>query len=142
MIVPGSIGTTSITNSLFGSSNDVSCVISPLYVPRVSSFYISALSLFKQGYRGPGMEVFDSGKFSCVNVYLPELVPAVLQSTNTVYAQILFLLFLLFLLVLTILIVLSLPLLIFFLPLLVLLLFCSRGLLIRLLIFVLVFLKI
>lgn len=36
------------------------------------------------------MEVFDSGKFSCVNVYLPELVPAVLQSTNTVYAQILF----------------------------------------------------
>ena len=90
LIVPATAGKSSISNSLVGSSNGVSCVISPLYVPRVSSFYVAALSLFKQGYRGPGLEVFNSGVYSCVNVYLPELVPAVLSSTNTVFSQVLF----------------------------------------------------
>jgi len=74
-----------ITNNVIAVSNGVSYAVSPMFFSRVSAIYQSCFSLFCDGYRGPGFEVFSSGSYHCVNVNFPTLVSDILSSTNTAW---------------------------------------------------------
>lgn len=79
----------SISNGVGCVSNSVNFLLSPLHFREIEPFYVGAASLFVSGYRGPGLEVFDSSSTHCINVNLVDLIPNILSSTNSVYRQIL-----------------------------------------------------
>lgn len=89
-LAQGSSGV-NVSNSFVCTTNGVSRIpTTAFYFSQVRPFYLFPVYLYNAGYRGPGIEAFQSGNDYCLNVDLSKLIPDVLSSTNTVYSQILF----------------------------------------------------